>query len=131
MEISIKVTLPTGAGRLFAPGSSEVSAALGEVFRRRGYIVIGTVPGARYEIGTKLRSLWGYTTRRTFVVAEFTTWDDCEEQQQMLAKLKPEWKRRPGALSRRGTFYRVVPLTSRDMKKLKQPKSLKGGTNGS
>jgi len=118
-HFEISITIPLGAGRLFAPDRSDVSSAFGQVFAKRGYIVIATRPGPRFPIGERLRNLWGYQTRRVFVVSEITTKADLEAQHDMLCELrKGVWTRRAVKYPAGTTFYRVVPLAIARKQKL-------------
>jgi len=110
IEIEITVRLPRDSMKpLFAPDAHDVSLAFGQVFAKRGYIVIATRPGAKYELGHRLHNLWGYETRRTFVINEFTTRSDYEQQMKFLAATNKTWRRRPMKILRGTTFYRVIP----------------------
>lgn len=116
VSISLTINLPA---RLFAPLQGEVSAVFGEVFKRRGYIVIVTRPGPSYELGQKIDNIWGYKTRRKFVVTEFTNRQDCERQLSLISKLRRGWMRTRQEFPAGVTFYRVMPWSREIAKKLK------------
>src|SRR5689334_5768390 len=93
--LSVSINVSIGARRFFAPSDKEASAAFGMVFKKRGYIVICTRPGPQYAIGQTITNIWGYETRRKFVVAAFTTQQDCEWQLNFIAKSMKAWTRTP------------------------------------
>lgn len=108
MAINVRVTIRRGIGKL------EASVAFGKVYAKRGYLVIGTVPGVKYEIGRRLRQVFQYETTQVFVVTGFTTKKDMMEQLKMLQEFNPTWVSdfRHG-WGRGGTFYRIMPLAAK------------------
>ena len=96
----------------------SASRALGLVFKRRGYIVIGTVPGPTYRIGQTIKQIFQYRTDREFVVSEFTTKRDMMEQIDMIAADHPEWTRLKMETFRGSKYYRIVPSQVYRVKKL-------------
>ena len=78
LEVTVKLTLPRS---LFAPEADKVSKVAGQIFKERGYIVIGYPPGTRSDlIGLPVSNIWGYDTNRKFVITEKTTSKDMEDQ---------------------------------------------------
>jgi hypothetical protein len=107
-RIDVEISISEGQRRAIA--RDDANRAFGEVFARRGYIVIGTVPGPKYELGAKVNQIFEYETRRAFVITAYTTRRDMEAQMKLLAELNPTWRRREGKTwGAGGTFYRIVP----------------------
>jgi hypothetical protein len=107
MKIDIKITV-----RQYGIPSPEASAAFGKIFANRGYIVIGTVPGPKFELGQQLNQIFEYETARTFVVTEYTNRKDMIDQIKMMADMNPRWQRKPSSYVG-ATFYRIVPYAMR------------------
>ena len=95
--------------------TSEVKQVLREVYRKRGYIVIGTKPGASYLRGAVVTQIFQYKVGAPFKVESYTNAADWKKQTDLIAELRPTWRRLPEA-KKKGKFYRLVPARQRALK---------------
>lgn len=86
-------------------------ACLMEVLERRGYIVLGCKPGSHFEVGDKAWSLMQFELDEPFLVVGPTNADDWEQQNDLVAELRPKWKRNLIPAEDGATFYRVQDIS--------------------
>lgn len=88
--------------------TENVKEVLREVYKKRGYIVIGT--RGVFQLGHVTTRLFQYEMGSKFVVSEITNASDWKGQSNIIAETKPEWIRHDDP--KEGNFYRVVPEES-------------------
>ena len=98
----------------------KVKAVLREVYKKRGYIVIGTA--GTFRLGDVTTKLFQYEIGSKFVVSEKTDAADWKGQSNLIAEIKPEWIRYPDPSE--GSFYRVIPEEKKEINKAEKSMEL-------
>lgn len=98
---SLNVSLPEAVRQL--------KQLLREIYKARGYIIIGTPPGTKYAIGTILTKLFNVEIVAQFEVTSYADQTDWIKQNALIAFLRPTWKPLAEEIEKGSHFYRVVP----------------------
>src|SRR5262249_42707086 len=90
-------------------GNKEFLELLNDVLKTQGYFVIGQHHGARVvlQVGDSVRRLMNFDAFRRFVIFEVAGPSDWRKQKDVIADLRPNWRRLPSQES--GFFFKVRP----------------------
>jgi len=88
----------------------EVKQVLREVYKRQGYIVIGQPPNAEIPLilGDETTTIFQYDVGAKFLLSDTATQNDWNEQNDLIAELRPRWRRFPNGIG--GRFFKLTPI---------------------
>lgn len=88
---------------------SEVKSVLREVYKKRGYLVLGQPVRVKsvYAVGQTVTQVFNYDFGTEFEVTEATDEQDFKAQNDLIAELRPAWTRLEPEAGLR--FFRIKP----------------------
>ncbi len=90
----------------------EVKQVLREVYKRQGYIVIGQLFGQvpTLRLGDETSKIFQYDMGATFLLSDLATQSDWDKQNDLVAEMRPGWKRLPSQTGAR--FFKIKAVTA-------------------
>ncbi len=91
-------------------GVEEVKQLLREVYKRQGFIVIGQPPDAvrKMQLGQVTERIFQFEVEAEFLLSESATQQNWDQQNDLIAELRPHWHRFPNGIG--GCFFKLVPV---------------------
>jgi hypothetical protein len=93
-----------------------VKQVLREVYKRQGYIVIGQLPHHHpMRLGDEVTKIFQYDMGAPFLLSDLATQKDWDKQNDLVAELRPGWKRL--ASEKGARFFKIKATTDKGFKK--------------
>jgi hypothetical protein len=92
----------------------QFSTLLDEVLEKQGYFVIGCPSDSPrfFQVGEKTRKVMEYEMATPFVIFEGAQQSDWIKQNDLIAQLRPSWRRLPNSIG--GAFFKCRPAITGD-----------------